>query len=137
MPKPKLALRIRWAICDGAKFRGLINTLKDLIDGLYSLVSLTSDVQNESIEIDIMELIDLSELHLVEEASEASSYPAWAAAAGLAIDRTESGTIDSRTAAGGHTSLHQKNDRGDVVNPAGSDADMSRLKATTLSLPLC
>lgn len=76
MPKSKFALRIRWAIRDGAKFRGLIITLKELIDGLYSLVSLGSDVQNESIEVDITELIDLSELHLVEEACEASSYPA-------------------------------------------------------------
>jgi hypothetical protein len=45
MPKPKFALRIRWAIRDGAKFRGLINTLKDFIDGLYSLISLRSDTK--------------------------------------------------------------------------------------------
>jgi hypothetical protein len=75
----------------------LINTLKDLIDGLYSLVSLRSDLQNEAIKVDITELIDLSELHIVEEACQASSYPAWSAAANLAIDRTESGTIDRPT----------------------------------------
>lgn len=72
----------------------MINTLKDLIDGLYSLVSLRSDLQNEAIEVDIMELIDLSELHIVEEVCQALSYPAWSAAASLAIDPTESGTID-------------------------------------------
>jgi hypothetical protein len=136
MPKPKFALRIRWAIRDGAKFRGLINTLKDLIDGLYSLVSLRSDLQNEAIEVDIMELIDLSELHIVEEACQASSYPAWSAAASLAIDRTESGTIDRRTAAAGHSILLQNNDRGNTVHPGGSDGHMRRSKADLLSLPL-
>lgn len=94
--RPRLSLRLRWAVRDHVKFKGLINTLKDIVDRLFSLLRIDRTTQEEAMEVDILEMIDLSELHLVEEASEASCYPVLARAASIAIEKSESGTMDRR-----------------------------------------
>ena len=55
------------------------------------------DPRDNTIQDDIMEIIDLSELHIIEDACERSSYKARSESARLAINRTEAGTIDRRT----------------------------------------
>jgi hypothetical protein len=103
LPRHGALSRTRWFIHECSKFVGFINALKDYIDRLYSLLELENSAQEEAIRIDIMESNNLLELQLVEEAAEASSYPAFARAATIAIDRTESATVDRRTIADGQT----------------------------------
>ena len=76
-----------------------------------------TDPRDNTIQDDIMEIIDLSELHIIEDACERSSYKAWSESARLAIDRTEAGTIDRRTVNlnGGHL-RYQSNDRNTAIS---------------------
>ena len=89
----QLVPKIRWIVRDRAKFGGLINALKEIVDDLFSLLKLERSVHAEAIELDILNNNNLSELRLVEDAAEASSYPAFARAASIAIDRTETETV--------------------------------------------
>jgi hypothetical protein len=97
--------KIRWIVRDRAKLGGLINALKEIVDDLFSLLELEISVHEEAIKLDILNNNNLSELRLVEDAAEASSYPAFARAASIAIDRTEAWTVHREYLAASKTPL--------------------------------
>jgi hypothetical protein len=97
LPRPALVTQVRWLIHDCAKFDGLINTLKEIVDDLFSLLDLEKSVHEEAIELDILSNNNFRELRLIEDAAKASSYPVFARAASIAIDRTENDIADNTT----------------------------------------
>lgn len=93
LPRPKLVSKKDWLIGDPAKFGGLINALKEVVDDLFSLLDLEKSVHEEAIELDILSNTNLYELRLVADAANASSYRVFARAASIAIDRSKTGTV--------------------------------------------
>lgn len=91
-----LAMKIKWAIRDRARFMGLIVTLKGFIDRLFQIIPISREVQDSMAEVDIFSIMELSQLRLVETAC-SESYKVWSDIASVAIDRTERETIDQRT----------------------------------------
>jgi hypothetical protein len=90
-----LLARTKWAIYRKELFQGLINHLKDLVDGLYVLVPHVTQVLNNTVEADVECLTSLEELRLFEAATE-DSYRAWSAVASSVISASEPGTAASR-----------------------------------------
>jgi hypothetical protein len=98
--RPTLASRAKWAIYEQAKFEQLINNLKDLIDGLYQIIHVDRETQDSIIVADIGLIEDLSQLKLIDAASEDSSYPVYSNAAKSVIAASEMGSVDHRLAEG-------------------------------------
>lgn len=92
-PRPTLASRTKWAIYEQTKFEQLINNLKDLIDGLYQIIHVDKETQDNIIIADIGLIEDLSQLRLLDAASE-GSYRAYSNAAKSIIVASEIGTVD-------------------------------------------
>jgi hypothetical protein len=88
--------KTKWAIYAKERFQGLVNDVKQFIDSLYELVPVDRETQDGIIKADIESLLDLSQLRLVEAATE-DSYRAYSAAAASVIEASENGTIDRRT----------------------------------------
>ncbi|KAF2269537.1 hypothetical protein CC78DRAFT_612488 [Lojkania enalia] len=88
--------KIKWAIYAKEKFQGLVNDVKHFVDKLYELVPVDRETQESIIKADIESILDLSQLRLVEAATE-DSYKAYSEAAISAIEASEMGTIDRRT----------------------------------------
>lgn len=89
--------RIIWAIQDREKFGDLVGHLRDLIDGLVTLLPLVvQNAGNRIIENDIASL-GISNLHLFLEACQGEQiYQAWSDIASEAIYASEHGTGDNR-----------------------------------------
>ncbi|KAK0737856.1 prion-inhibition and propagation-domain-containing protein [Schizothecium vesticola] len=95
-----LLARTKWAIYKKELFQGLINHLKDLVDGLYELAPPPlTQMLSETVEADVECLTNLDQLRLFEAATE-DSYRAWSAVASSVISASEAGTIASRAADG-------------------------------------
>lgn len=90
---PTLVKRTRWAIHDKTKFEGLINHLKDLIDGLNQVALVRREIQDQIMHDDIVSILDISNLQLIESACE-GTYTTLSKAASNVI--SEFGTIDRR-----------------------------------------
>ena len=90
-----LARRTRWAVHDKTKFEGLVNHLKDLIDGLNQIVPVKRETQDQIMHDDIGSILDISKLRLIESACE-GNYMALSKAASIVITASEFGTIDRR-----------------------------------------
>jgi len=88
--------KIKWAIHEKEKFEGLINHLKDFIDGLNEIVPIQREMQDQIIQEDISAIIDVSQLRLIEAACE-GSYRTWSEKASQIIHDSEVGTLDRRT----------------------------------------
>jgi hypothetical protein len=88
--------KVKWAIHEKEKFEGLINHLKDFIDGLNEIVPVNKETQDQIIQDDISSIIDVSKLRLVEAACE-GSYRTWSEKASQVIHDSEAGTLDRRT----------------------------------------
>lgn len=73
-----------------------MNDVKHFIDNLYELVPIDRETQESIIKADIESILDLSQLRLVEAATE-DSYRVYSAAAASVIVASENGTIDRRT----------------------------------------
>ena len=93
-----LLARTKWGIYKKEFFQGLINDLKDLVDGLYELAPVTQ-ILNNTVEADVECLTNLDELRLFEAATE-DSYRAWSAVASSVISASEPGTAASRAVDG-------------------------------------
>jgi Prion-inhibition and propagation len=93
--RPTTVMRTKWAIHDKVKFEGMINHLKDLIDGLNQVLPVKRETQDQIVREDISSILDLSRLKLVQSACE-GSYRAWSEIASEVIEATETGTIDRR-----------------------------------------
>jgi hypothetical protein len=93
--RPTLASRAKWAIYEQPKFGQLINDLKDLIDGLYQIMDIGRNTQDDIILADIGLIEDLSQLRLLDAASE-GSYRAYSEATKSVIAASEMGTVDQR-----------------------------------------
>ncbi|KAF7506106.1 hypothetical protein GJ744_012257 [Endocarpon pusillum] len=94
--KGGVVAKIKWAIYAKEKFQGLVNDVKHFVDNLYELVPVDRETQENIIKADIESILDLSQLRLVEAATE-DSYKAYSEAATSAIEASEMGTIDRRT----------------------------------------
>lgn len=88
--------KTKWAIYAKERFQGLVNDVKHFIDNLYELVPIDRETQESIIKADIESILDLSQLRLVEAATE-DSYRVYSAAAASVIVASENGTIDRRT----------------------------------------
>jgi len=88
--------RIKWAIYEKEKFQELINTLSDLIDTIFEFSNTAREIQDSVIIEDIESNLDVSQLAIIEEATE-SSYSAYSKAAASVRAATETGTVDRRT----------------------------------------
>ncbi|KAH0562496.1 hypothetical protein GP486_002817 [Trichoglossum hirsutum] len=93
--KPSLLSKTKWGIYKKEAFQGLINDLKDLIDGLYEFAPVSRETLNYTVEADVESLTDLAQLRLFEAATE-GSYRAWSAVASSIIETSEMGTTDRR-----------------------------------------
>jgi hypothetical protein len=93
--RPTLASRAKWAIYEQPKFGQLINDLKDLIDGLYQIMNIGRQTQDDIILADIGLIEDLSQLKLLDAASE-GSYRTYSEATKSVIAASETGTVDQR-----------------------------------------
>jgi hypothetical protein len=93
--KQGLLSKTRWAIHDKTKFEGLIVHLRDFIDGLNSIVSVSRESQDQIIRNDIASILDISRLRLVQSACE-GSYRSWSDMATEVIEASEMGTVDRR-----------------------------------------
>ncbi|KAF2877474.1 prion-inhibition and propagation-domain-containing protein [Massariosphaeria phaeospora] len=91
-----LVARTKWAIYEGRRFQGLVNNVKHFVDNLYELVSVDRETQDSIIKADIETILDLSQLRLVEAATE-DSYRAYSQIAASVIEASEFGTVDRRT----------------------------------------
>ncbi|KAF2454419.1 prion-inhibition and propagation-domain-containing protein [Lineolata rhizophorae] len=91
-PGHTILSRTKWAIYDHRRFEKLITDLKDLIDGLQICIPLDVGTQDNTIAADIQSIEDLSQLKLVEAATE-GSYRTYSEAARTAITESEMGTI--------------------------------------------
>ena len=89
--------RIVWAIQDREKFGGLVDHLRDLVDGLVTLLPpVVQSAGNRIIEDDIASL-RISNLHLFVEACQGEEmYQAWSDVASEAINASEHGIGDHR-----------------------------------------
>jgi hypothetical protein len=94
-PRPNLLSRTKWAIYEKETFQGFINHLKDLIDGLYQIVPVPRESQDQIVEADIESITNLSQLRLLEAATE-DSYRSWSAVARSVIEASEAGSTDRR-----------------------------------------
>jgi hypothetical protein len=90
-----LARRTRWAVHDKTKFEGLVNHLKDLIDGLNQIVPVKRETQDQIMHDDIGSILDISKLRLIESACE-GNYTTLSKAASTIIAASEFGTVDRR-----------------------------------------
>jgi hypothetical protein len=88
--------RTKWAIYEKEKFQGLVNHLKHFIDTLFELVPVDRITQDDIFKADIESILDLSQLRLVESATE-DSYRAYSAIAASVIEASEAGTVDRQT----------------------------------------
>ena len=88
--------RIKWAIYEKEKFQELINTLSDLIDTIFEFSNTAREIQDSVIIEDIESNLDVSQLAIIEEATE-SSYSAYSKADASVRAATETGTVDRRT----------------------------------------
>ncbi len=88
--------RTKWAIYAKERFQGLVNDVKQFIDTLYELVPVERETQESIIKADIEAILDLSQLRLVEVATE-DSYRAYSETAASVIEASEKGTADRRT----------------------------------------
>ncbi|KAK3356441.1 prion-inhibition and propagation-domain-containing protein [Lasiosphaeria hispida] len=97
-PSPQLTriARIKWAVYEKEKFQELINTLSDLIDTIFEFSNTAREIQDRIIIEDIESNLDISQLAIIEEATE-SSYSAYSKAAASVRAATETGTVDRRT----------------------------------------
>ena len=91
-----LLSKTKWAIRDKAKFEGLKQNLKGFIDGLYEILPISREIQDQTFGDDIALFIDISKLRLIEIACE-ESYRTWSSKASEVIRESESGTIDRRS----------------------------------------
>jgi hypothetical protein len=89
--------RVIWAIQDREKFGSLVNDLRDLVDGLVTLLPpVVQSVGNRIIEDDIASL-KMSNLRLFVEACQGEEvYQAWSGVASEAVYASEHGTGDHR-----------------------------------------
>jgi hypothetical protein len=91
--------RVIWAIQDREKFGSLVDDLRDLVDGLVTLLTpVVQSVGNRIIEDDIASL-KISNLRLFVEAcrgEEEEVYQAWSGVASEAVFASEHGTGDHR-----------------------------------------
>ena len=90
-----LISKTKWAIRDKAKFEGLIVYLKGFIDGLYQVLPIPRETQDQTFGDDIASIIDITKLRLIQTACE-ESYRTWSNKANEIIRESESGTIDRR-----------------------------------------
>ncbi|SCO88755.1 uncharacterized protein FRV6_12882 [Fusarium oxysporum] len=95
VPRQSLA-KARWAIYERERFQGLVNDVKDLVDSLFQLVNVSREIPDHIIIDNIETLLDVSQLAIVEEATE-GSYRLYSEAAASARASTEAGTTDRRT----------------------------------------
>jgi hypothetical protein len=93
--RSSLAMRTRWAIHDKTKFEGLVNHLKDLVDGLNEVVLVKREIQDQIMHDDIVSILDISKLQIIESACE-GSYTTLARVASTVREASEFGTIDRR-----------------------------------------
>jgi hypothetical protein len=89
--------RTKWAIYERERFQALVNDLSHFIDKLFELLPIDRDVQDRIIIEDIESILDLSQLNIIEEATE-DSYRVYSRAAASVRALTEAGTADRRTA---------------------------------------
>jgi Prion-inhibition and propagation len=93
--KASVLSRTRWAIHDKTNFEGLINNLKDLIDGLNEVLPVQRESQDLLVRRDISSILDITTLRLIQSACE-GSYRSWSDEASRVIEESERGTIDRR-----------------------------------------
>jgi hypothetical protein len=87
--------RTRWAIQDKARFEKLISNLKGIIDGLFGVVPVQEQAQNEIMERDIASIVDIGQLTFIQSACK-NRYPVWSDIASRIISESEVGTTDRR-----------------------------------------
>jgi hypothetical protein len=89
--------RVIWAIQDREKFGSLVDDLRDLVDGLVTLLTpVVQSIGNRIIEDDIASL-KMSDLRLFVEACQGEEvYQAWSGVASGAVYASEHGTGDHR-----------------------------------------
>lgn len=95
VPEHSLLPKIKWAIYKKESFQGFVNDLKDLIDGLYEVASISRDPLDKRVTGEIESLTDIDQLRLIEAATE-DSYRAWSSVASSVIEASETGTLDLR-----------------------------------------
>jgi hypothetical protein len=88
--------RTKWAIYERERFQLLVNDLSHFVDKLFELFGIALEVQDRVIIEDIESILDLSHLHIIEEATE-DSYRVYSQAAASTRASTEAGTVDRRT----------------------------------------
>lgn len=91
-----LTARAKWAIYEKEKFQGLINEVKHFVDHLYEVAQVDLKRQEDIIVTDIESIVDISQLRLVEEATE-GSYRVYSEAALSARASTVARFDDLRT----------------------------------------
>jgi hypothetical protein len=94
--KLPLVSKTKWAIHEREAFQGLVNNLKDLIDGLYAIIPVSIGILNSTVEADIRSIDNIDQVRLFEAATE-DSYRAWSAVASSVIEQSETGTFDNRS----------------------------------------
>ena len=93
--KPSALRKAKWAIQRKEVFQGLINDLKDLIDGLYEIAPVPREVVDYVVETDVGSIDNPEQLKLFEAATE-DSYRTWSAVASSVREQTEAGTLESQ-----------------------------------------
>ncbi|KAH7173922.1 prion-inhibition and propagation-domain-containing protein [Fusarium flagelliforme] len=88
--------RSKWAVYERQKFQALINDLSQFVDSLFELTKLSREVQDRVITEDIESILDVSQLRIIEEATE-DSYRVYSQVAASVRASTEAGTVDRRT----------------------------------------
>lgn len=88
--------KVKWAIYEREKFQALVNDLSHFVDNLFELLNVSREVQDRAIIEDIESILDISQLSIIEDATE-DSYRAFSQAAASVRAATEAGTIDRRT----------------------------------------
>ena len=111
--------KTKWAIYEKEKFQALVNDVKHFVDSLYELVSVDQETQVNVFKADIESILDISQLRLVEAATE-DSYRVYSTIAASVIEASETGTVDRRT-------VEER-----LRDSEGSDSSHARSKIPTL-----
>lgn len=90
--------QFKWAVTDKNKLGGLLIDVRELVDGLYSILPVPDETRDQLVIRDMQALLpDLVPLRFIENASK-DTYPTWCGAASGIIAISEAGSIqDGRT----------------------------------------